>query len=69
MTRAHALALTDAQLALVKCHAASLPVALRDHFLRDIADCLRGAPSDGALMAAINLALDRVHAFQQGVSR
>jgi hypothetical protein len=68
MTRAAALALTDAQLALVQRHAAALPVALRDRYLREVADRLRGQPSDAALLAAINLALDRVHAFQQKVS-
>ena len=63
MTRPHCLALTDRQLQLVKAAAASVPVQHRDAFLKQIADQLRGVPSDTAVAAAINIALDRVHAF------
>ena len=63
MTRRHALALTDKQLALVKRHAGSLQVQMRDRFLQVVADRLTGEVSDHALMVAINLALDAARAF------
>ena len=63
MTRAQAVALSDRQQRMVSTHAASLPVVARDYFLRSIADSLRGTPSDTAVEQAINIALDRVHAF------
>ena len=63
MTRAHALALSDRQLKLVQQHAASLSVQQRDAFLRQIADQLRGEPSDMAVEAAVNTAL---HAHLNG---
>ena len=66
MTRAHALALSDRQLKLVERHAATLPQAMRDCYLRTIADSLRGTPSDTAVEQAINIALDRVRAFTDG---
>ena len=68
MTRAAALSLSDRQLKMVQQHAAALPVQLRDHYLRSIADQLRGEPSDPAVAQAINLALDRVHAFTNNTS-
>ena len=66
MTRAHALALSDRQLKLVQQHAASLSVQQRDTFLRQIADQLRGEPSDMAVEAAVNTALDRLCSSQRG---
>ena len=63
MTRAQAVSLSDRQLRLVQQHAAGLPVQLRDRYLREIADRLCAKPSDAAVEVAINLALDRVHAF------
>ena len=66
MTRAHALALSDRQLKLVQQHAASLSVQQRDAFLRQIADQLRGEPSNMAVEAAVNAALDRVYAHLNG---
>ena len=63
MSRAKAVSLSDRQLRLVQHHAAALPVELRDHYLRTIADSLRGTPTDTAVEAAVNAALDRVHAF------
>ena len=66
MTRAHALALSDRQLKLVQQHAASLSVQQRDTFLRQIADQLRGEPSDMAVEAAVNAALDRVMLISTG---
>jgi hypothetical protein len=38
--------------------AASLPVGERDHFLQSVAAHLTGAPTDDAVIAAINAALD-----------
>jgi hypothetical protein len=38
--------------------AASLPVGERDHFLQSVATHLTGAPTDDAVIAAINAALD-----------
>jgi hypothetical protein len=61
--RPHCLALTDRQLQLVKVAAASVPVQHRDAFLKQIANQLRGQPSDLAVTFAINVGLDRVHAF------
>ena len=63
MSRPCCVSLSDRQLKLVHQHAAALPQQLRDHYLRSIADQLRGEPSDSAVAQAINLALDRVHAF------
>jgi hypothetical protein len=53
-----ALALSDKQLGLLQRAAAALPVGERDHFLRSVAARLTGAPTDDALIAAINAALD-----------
>ena len=61
--RPHCLSLSDRQLQLVKAAAASVPVQHRDAFLKQIASQLRGVPSDSAVVAAINIGLDRVHAF------
>lgn len=71
MTRAHAISLSDRQLRLVQQAAASLPVALRDRYLRQIADQLVGHPTDTAVVKAVNVALDRAYAFlnHQGVSQ
>ena len=52
------LRLTDAQLALLQRAAASLPVGERDHFLQAVAAHLSGQPTDDAVIAAINAALD-----------
>jgi len=68
MSRAKAVSLSDRQLRLVQNHAASLPVELRDRYLRTIADSLRGIPTDTAAEQAINIALDRVHAFNNNNS-
>jgi hypothetical protein len=53
-----ALALSDKQLALLQRAAASLPVGERDHFLQSVAAHLNGQPTDDAVIAAINAALD-----------
>jgi hypothetical protein len=58
VTAPRALALSDKQLALLQGAAASLPVGERDHFLRSVAAHLRGQPTDDAVIAAINAALD-----------
>ena len=58
MTAPRALALSDKQIALLQCAAASLPVGERDHFLQAVAARLTGQPTDDALIAAINAALD-----------
>jgi hypothetical protein len=46
------------QLALLQRAAASLPVGERDHFLQSVAAHLSGQPTDDAVIAAINAALD-----------
>jgi hypothetical protein len=46
------------RLALLQRAAASLPVGERDHFLQSVAAHLTGAPTDDAVIAAINAALD-----------
>ena len=58
MTAPRALALSDKQLALLQRAAASLPVGERDHFLQSVAAHLTGAPTDDAVITAINAALD-----------
>jgi hypothetical protein len=58
VTAPRALALSDKQLALLQRAAASLPVGERDHFLQSVAAHLTGAPTDDAVIAAINAALD-----------
>jgi hypothetical protein len=58
VTAPRALALSDKQIALLQCAAASLPVGERDHFLQAVAARLTGAPTDDAVIAAINAALD-----------
>jgi hypothetical protein len=65
MSRPHALALTERQMRVVQKHSASLKLQMRDRFLQVVADRLTGEVSDDALMAAINLALDHLHAFRQ----
>jgi hypothetical protein len=58
VTAPRALALSDKQLALLQRAAASLPVEERDHFLHSVATHLTGAPTDEAVIAAIDAALD-----------
>jgi len=58
VTGPRALALSDKQLALLQRAARSLPVGERDHFLQSVAAHLTGAPTDDAVIAAINAALD-----------
>jgi hypothetical protein len=58
VTAPRALALSDKHIGLLQRAAASLPVGERDHFLRAVAARLTGAPTDDALIAAINAALD-----------
>jgi hypothetical protein len=67
VTRAQAVSLTDKQLRVVQQHAASLPIGMRDRYLREIVDRLCGTPSDTAVEAAINLALDRCYVFSNGI--
>ena len=43
---------------LVGSAAATWPVGERDHFLQSVAAHLTGAPTDDAVIAAINAALD-----------
>ena len=62
-TRPHCLSLSDRQRALIQSAAASIPVERREAFLKQLAGQLRGQPSDTAVAAAINIGLDRVHAF------
>jgi hypothetical protein len=58
VTAPRALALSDKQRALLQRAAASLPVEERDHFLQSVATHLSGQPTDDAVIAAINAALD-----------
>jgi hypothetical protein len=67
--RVQTLSLSDRQMTLVQNSARSLPQQQRDRYLRSIADQLVGEPSDAAVVAAINVALDRVFAFQQYESK
>ena len=58
VTAPRALALSDKQLALLQRAAAALPVGERDHFLQSVAAHLSGQPTDDAVIAAINAAVD-----------
>jgi len=51
---------------IVQQHAQALPVAWRDEFRQRIAARLRGQPSDAAVAAAVNCALDCLHAYSNG---
>ena len=64
--RPDALILTARQRRMVEQHTAALPMQLGDHYLRSVAANLRGAPTDGAVVQAINNALDRALAFSNG---
>jgi hypothetical protein len=55
-----AIALTNFQLDMIKHAAAQLSQSHRSEFLQDIALHLAGQPSNDAVVAAINLVLDRV---------
>jgi hypothetical protein len=55
--------LTDFQMRLVERAARGLGVEVRDNFLKTVADHLNGDPSDAAVNAAINIALDRLPLF------
>jgi hypothetical protein len=54
-----AVAFTDFQLRLVERAARGLAVEARDGFLKTVADHLNGDPTDAAVNAAVNIALDR----------
>ena len=69
MTAPRALALSDKQLALLQRAAASLPVGERDHFLQSVAAHLTGAPTDDAVIAAINAALAIVRSLREFVEK
>jgi len=58
-----ALALTEDQMRLVERAARGLAVEARDGFLKTVADHLTGDPSDDAVVAAVNVALDRLALF------
>jgi hypothetical protein len=67
MTRPHAVSLSDRQMKLVQLAASSLPVHLRDDFLRQLADRLApGEVGDAAVDAAVNVALRRTIAYASG---
>jgi hypothetical protein len=52
------IGLSDRALALVQRHAAALPLAQRDQFLRNLAARLTDAPTDDAVAAAVNIVLE-----------
>ena len=58
-----ALALSDDQMRRVERAARGLAVEARDGFLKTVADHLSGDPSDAAVNAAVNIALDRLALF------
>ena len=64
MSRRDALALTDYQLYAIERAAAALPHAARSDFLMQVALQLSAQPTDVAVMAAINLVLDRAAAVR-----
>jgi hypothetical protein len=55
----HPIGLSDRALALVRRHAAAMPVDQRGRFLEDLAARLASAPSDDAVLRAINVVLTR----------
>jgi hypothetical protein len=57
------ISLSDSQMHLIKHAAASLRPDLRDGFLKNVAAHLTATPSDHAVQAAVNIALDRMPVF------
>jgi hypothetical protein len=57
------LRLSDRQMQLVRRAAAAMPQGSRHGFLQAIGKMLAGEPSDAALVAAINSAMDRTSLF------
>jgi hypothetical protein len=62
MTRPHALALSDKQLALVTQGARFVPVEVRDFYLRSVSDALgnKQEPTDADVYKAVNDVLTAV---------
>jgi hypothetical protein len=54
------LSLSDRQLRLVTNAAKAVPQERRDSFLREVAAHLTSEPSDAAVLAALNVQLDRL---------
>jgi hypothetical protein len=57
------LALSDRQLRFVRAAASALPLDQRDGFLQNVASHLTSEPSNDAVQAAINIALNRTPVF------
>jgi len=57
------LALTDRQMAWLRNAAKAVPADRRDAFLQGVGNHLAGEPSDQAVQAAINAALDGIPVF------
>jgi hypothetical protein len=57
------LRLSDRQMQLVRRAAAAMPQGSRHGFLQTIARMLADEPSDAAVVAAINSAMDRISLF------
>jgi hypothetical protein len=54
------LSLSDRQLRLVTAAAKAVPQSRRDSFLKEVARHLTSEPSDAAVLAALNVQLDRL---------
>ncbi len=57
------LSLSDRQLALLQSAAGAVPTRSREQFLQRVTKHLAAEPSDAAVQAAVNAALDRVPVF------
>ena len=57
------LSLSDLQLRLVRNAASAVPLAQCDGFLQSVASHLTGEPSNDAVQAAVNIALNRTPVF------
>jgi hypothetical protein len=57
------LSLSDRQLRYVRAAASAVPIEQRDNFLQSVASHLPGEPSNDAVQAAINIALNRTPVF------
>jgi hypothetical protein len=63
MVEQRPLSLSDHQLALLQSAARAVPVRSREQFLQGVTRHLAAEPTDAAVQAAVNAALDRVPVF------
>jgi hypothetical protein len=69
MDRSSILSLSDRQLRLIQTAARAVPVERRDLFLQNVAKHLTSEPTDSAVIAALNAALDRLPRFSHATAK